>query len=219
MTSKYDLILFDLDGTLSDSNPGVKASLIYTMNTMGYAVPEQINAPHLYMGPPLVDTLLGMCGIPETRLHEAVEIYKNKYNHDGKFSNRCFNGTKEVLEKLKNSGARLAVATTKYEPFACEVLEILGIEKFFDTVCGTTADGLVKDKKQVIRLAFERLAVPKDGKAVLIGDSIYDVKGAQDAGIEFIGVSYGYGLQQDMQALGAESFADTPADLIKFLLE
>lgn len=218
MKLNYKLILFDLDGTLIDSNPGVKTSLIYTLKRLGYAVPPQIDMPHTYMGPPLMDTFEKLFGMPYETALIAADIYKEHMSKDNKYKNVCFEEIKDVLTELKLHGAVLGVATTKYEPFAEKILKDLGIYKFFDVVCGSNSDGTVKEKFQVIKLALKRLNSEADKNTVLIGDSKYDTEGAVKAGIEFIGVNYGYGLQKDMIELGAKIFADSPKDLLSLLL-
>lgn len=217
MKLKYDLVLFDLDGTLSHSNPGVKESLIYTLNTLKIAVPPQIDMPHTYMGPPLMDTFQNLFGMKRETALAAAEIYKDYYVKKGKYSNSCFSGTADMLKILKQSGVKLAVASTKLEPFAKEVLEIIGLDGYFDAVCGSSEDGRIKDKAQVIALALKRLGMESGKNIVLIGDSVYDVEGANTMGIDFIGVTYGYGLKEDMTALGAKIFADSTDEVLTLL--
>lgn len=217
MKLKYDLVLFDLDGTLSHSNPGVKESLIHTLNTLKIAVPPQIDMPHTYMGPPLMDTFENLFGMNHEEALAAADIYKDYYVKKGKYSNSSFKGTEDMLRVLKQSGVKLAVASTKLEPFAKEVLKIIGIDGYFDTVCGSSEDGRIKEKAQVIELALERLNMKAGKNIVLIGDSVYDVEGANAMGIDFIGVTYGYGLKEDMTALGANIFADSTDELVTLL--
>lgn len=219
MKLNYQLILFDLDGTLIDSNPGVKNSLVYTLNRLGYVVPPQIDMPHTYMGPPLMDTFENLFGMPYETALKAADIYKEHMSKENKYENVCFEEMEDVLTELKSHGAKLGVATTKYEPFAEKILKTLGIYEFFDVVCGSNSDGTVKEKSQVINLALRHLNTKADKNTVLIGDSKYDIEGAVKTGIEFIGVNYGYGLQKDMIDLGAKIFADSPKDLLSLLLK
>lgn len=215
--SKYDLVLFDLDGTLSQSHGGVKASLIYALNQIGKPIPTEIDDPTNYIGPLLMDTLTGMCGLSEEDAERAADEYKEIYNSQNKYDNKCYDGINEVLRTLKARGVKLGVATTKYEPFAEEVLRILGIIGYFDIISGTSGDGKISTKAQVITAAKEKLKIKETDKVVLIGDSKFDTEGALSTKIDFIGVNYGYGRQEDMQALGASVFVDKAIDLLQIL--
>lgn len=217
MNCKYDAVLFDLDGTLSQSHEGVKASLIYALNQTGKPIPAEIEDTSRYIGPPLMDTFRNMCGLTQAEADKAAELYKYIYQKENKLKNYCYEGIPELLSDLKASGVKLGVATTKYEPFAEEVLKIIGIYDMFDTVSGTTADGRVKEKSQTIEAAVKRMNSTANDKIVLIGDSMFDTLGAKEAGIDFIGVLYGYGRQSDMKKCGGSIFAET-ADALKQLL-
>lgn len=217
MKCKYDAVLFDLDGTLSQSHEGVKASLIYALNQTGKPIPAEIEDTSRYIGPPLMDTFRNMCGLTQEEADKAAELYKYIYQKENKLKNYCYEGIPELLSDLKASGVKLGVATTKYEPFAEEVLKIIGIYDMFDTVSGTTADGRVKEKSQTIEAAVKRMNCTANDKIVLIGDSMFDTLGAKETGIDFIGVLYGYGRQSDMEKCGGSIFAET-ADALKQLL-
>lgn len=219
MTCKYDIVLFDLDGTLSQSHEGVKASIIYALNKLGKPIPEEIDDTSRYIGPPLMDTLENMCKLTHEEALQAADIYKEIYSKENKYKNKCYDGLINILELLKKTGVKLGVATTKYEPFAEEVLKIIGVYDYFDAVGGTTADGRIKEKAQVIPIAVERMGHNMSDKIVLIGDSKFDTEGANELNIDFIGVLYGYGLQKDMIAEGAKIFAEKPDDLITLLMD
>lgn len=219
MKCKYDTVLFDLDGTLSRSHEGVKASLIYALNQTGKPVPAEIEDTSRYIGPPLMDTLRGMCGFTQDEADKAAELYKYIYQKENKFKNYCYDGIPELLSELKRSGVKLGVATTKYEPSAEEVLKILGINDLFDTISGTTSDGTIKEKSQTIECALKRMNCTADDKTVLIGDSMFDTLGAMEKGIDFIGVLYGYGKREDMEKFGGKVFAETAEELKAFLSE
>lgn len=218
MSLKYDMILFDLDGTLIKSHEGVKESLIYALNKLDKPIPPQLEDTSKYIGPPLMDTLRNICKLSDEEAVRAAKIYSYAYNETYMFKSKCYDGIAEVLDTLKKNGAKLAVATTKNENSAELLLKTIGIYGYFDSVCGTSSDGLVKDKAQVISIAVERAGLKKGDKIVLIGDSKFDTDGANITGIDFIGVLYGYGLKADMIAQGAEIFVQTPNDLISLLL-
>ena len=218
MTCKYDVVLFDLDGTLSQSHEGVKDSIIYALNKLGKPIPEEIEDTSRYIGPPLMDTLENMCKLSRKEAIKAADIYKEIYSAENKYKNKCYDGMIEVLELLKKEGVPVGVATTKYEPFAEEVLKVIGVYEYFDAVGGTTADGRIKEKAQVIPIAVDRMGKKMSDKIVLIGDSKFDTEGANELNIDFIGVLYGYGKKEDMIAEGAKVFVEKPSELIGLLM-
>lgn len=219
MNPKYDLILFDLDGTLSQSHEGVKASLIYALKKLGEPIPPQIDNVSLYVGPPLMDTFENMCGLSHKKSLAAIEFYREIYDRENKYKNKCYGGIKEVLAALKNNGAKLGVATTKFEPAAEEVLKTIGILDYFDIIGGSSGDGKIENKTQVVTHTVNRFGMELSNRIVLIGDSKFDAEGAKLTGIDFIGVLYGYGSKEDMLTHGASVFADSPEELLPLLLD
>ena len=149
----------------------------------------------------------------------ATEIYRGIYNTVGKYKNKLYDGIEELLTALKDSNAKIAVATSKYEPFAEDVIKIIGAYDYFDKICGSNLDGSRKDKKDIVEYARKELGLSENDKMVLVGDTFYDTKGALAAGIDFIGVNYGYGNKNLMVESGGKNFADTPMDILKFLTE
>lgn len=215
---KYKAVLFDLDGTLSESAPGIRYSLEETLKKMGQPVPD-LSDYSVYVGPPLLNTLMNLCSMTKEEAENATEIYRGIYNTVGKYKNKLYDGIEELLTALKNSGAKIAVATSKYEPFAEDVIKIIGAYDYFDKICGSNLDGSRKDKKDIVEYARKELGLSENDKMVLVGDTFYDTKGALAAGIDFIGVNYGYGIKALMVESGGKNFADTPMDILKFLTE
>ena len=147
-------------------------------------------------------------------------LYRDFYNETGKYLNKLYNGVKEVLKSIRQSGAKTAVCTSKYEKFAEEIVEILGVTEYFDAVCGSTFDGSRKDKKDLIPYAVESLGgnIETDRKrTVMLGDTYFDARGARLCKVDFVGVKYGYGSIKAMQDEGASLFADTPKDILKLI--
>ena len=216
---KYKYILFDLDGTISESAVGIRESLEYAIAKLGKPVPD-LSDYTLYIGPPLLDTFKNLCHFSEEVSREGVEIYRGYYDEKGKFANKAYSGVKELLESIKAQGCKVAVCSSKYETFAKEIIVILGLEKYFDAVCGSTLDGSRKDKKDLIPYAVESLGgnIETDReKVVMIGDTYFDARGAVQTGVDFIGVTYGYGSIEQMKADGAVNLAATPSDILTFL--
>lgn len=214
--SRYDAILFDLDGTLSESAPGIRYSLEKTLDIVGWEKPN-LDDYSVYIGPPLVNTLENLCRMNPKQAQEATEVYRQVYNTEGKYKNRLFEGMEELLKELQNCGSKLAVATSKYEPFAEDVVRIIGAYQYFHRICGSNLDGSRKEKADIVAYARKELGLDSDAKMVLVGDTFYDTKGALESGIDFIGVTYGYGKQELMREFGGRSFADSPMDILRFL--
>lgn len=217
--NKYKFVLFDLDGTLSESADGIRKSLEYAITSLGKPLPD-LDDYTLYIGPPLIDTFRKLCRFDEEDCQKGLVLYRDFYNAEGKYLNKLYDGVKETLEALKQSGAKTAVCTSKYEKFAEEIVGILGITEYFDAVCGSTFDGCRKDKKDLIPYAVSALGgdIERDRRStVMLGDTYFDARGARLSGVDFIGVKYGYGSVDAMKNEGAASFADSPSDISKLL--
>ena len=217
---RYKYLLFDLDGTVSESAEGVRLSLESAINSLGVPAPD-LDDYTLYIGPPLLDTFRELCGLDEEQSRRGALLYRDVYNEKGKYKNRAYDGMKRLLEDLREQGARTAICTSKFEPFAREIIEIIGLEGCFDAVCGSTLDGSRKDKKDLIPYAISALGgdLERDReRAVMLGDSFYDARGARLCGVDFIGVEYGYGATEGMIAEGALHLAKTVGDLRELLL-
>lgn len=212
---RYQYLLFDLDGTLSRSAEGIRASLEYAIQQMEVPMPD-LNDYTRYIGPPLIDTFKNLVGLDDERAEIGSRLYRSYYNKRGKFLNTAYDGIREVLAQLHAQGYRMAVCTSKYEPFAQEILAILELTDCFDAVCGSNIDGSRKDKRDLIPYAIEALGGKPErdkSRTVLLGDTYFDARGARECGVDFIGVEYGYGDKAAMEREGAAVFAQTPQDI------
>ena len=206
-------ILFDLDGTLTDSGEGIINCAQMTLERFGLPVPPR-EEMQVFVGPPLGDTFVKF-GIPEERTQEAIDIFRSRYVPIGKYENHPYPGIRELLEALKAQGHRLFVATSKPEVTAIEVLEHFDLAKYFDLICGASFDQSRTTKSEVIAFLLEQNG--RIDNAVMVGDTEFDVLGAAAHGIPTIGVSWGYGQVEDMQKAGAAAIADTPEGLLELL--
>lgn len=217
---KYKYVLFDLDGTISESAGGIRKSLEHAITALGKPLPN-LDDYTLYIGPPLIDTFRNVCRFSEEDFQEGVELYRSFYDEKGKYINNLYDGIKCVLSELKENGVKIAVCSSKYEKFAEEIVEILGVFDCFDAICGSTLDGSRKDKKDLIPYAVKSLGGDFDSEkenTVMIGDTYFDARGARQCGIDFIGVEYGYGSTQTMKDEGAALFAKMPNELLPLLI-
>lgn len=206
----YKNILFDLDGTLTDSSEGINKSVLYAYDRMGIKPPSNEEL-RTFIGPPLGDSFTRH-GIAESDRDKCVAIFRERYNTIGKFENVPYPGMIELLERLKNAGFKLYVATSKPEKTAIEVLSHFDMVKYFDEIAGATMDRSREKKEDVIAYLLEKTGGNKDS-VVMIGDSIYDVVGAKEFGIPCIGVSWGFGDLIEMKSAGAVAIVDTMDEL------
>lgn len=206
-------ILFDLDGTLTDSGEGIINCVQMTLERFGLPVPsrEQLRS---VVGPPLGDSFVRL-GVPKTRVEEAIEIFRSRYNPIGKYENHPYPGIRALLENLNAQGHRLFVATSKPEVTAREVLEHFDLANYFQGICGASYDETRVSKSDVIAFLMEQNGRAED--AVMVGDTAFDVIGAAAHGIPTIGVAWGYGQAEDMKKAGAAAIAETPEELLELL--
>ena len=206
-------VLFDLDGTLTDSGEGIINCAQYAFAQMGYSVPPR-EKMGVFIGPPLWDTF-EQFGIPKERTEEAVQIFRSRYIPIGKFENKPYPGIEELLATLKQRGYLLYVATSKPEETAIEVLEHFELAKYFDKICGAAMEGGRNSKEAVIEYLLDQ--VGRDMEKVMVGDTKYDVLGAKAHGIPTIAVSWGYGDLQEIRQAGPMAIVDTPEELLQLL--
>jgi phosphoglycolate phosphatase len=204
------LVLFDLDGTLVDSSPGIHASVRVAAAELGLPAPtgEQLRG---MVGPPLQDGFALVLGVPIADVARAVTAYRAHYAAGALLDVTVHAGIADLLAELRACGATLAVATSKPEPFAVRVLEHTGLLPAFASVHGATMDGAVRHKDQVVAAA---LAAHPDGRdPVLVGDRSHDVLGAAAHGLPCIGAGWGPAEDGELAAAGAVAVVATPAEV------
>ena len=207
-------VLFDLDGTLTDSGEGIINCAIYAMERFGVPIPPR-EEMRVFVGPPLHETFMKF-GIRPEDAEKAVEVYRERYHPIGKFENTPYPGIRELLEALKAKGHKLYVATSKPEKTSVEILEHFGLAKYFDRICGASMDLSRNSKEAVIAYLLE-----ENGRAdniTMVGDTKFDIIGANAHGIPAIGVSWGYGDVAEMEAAGAKAIAHTMDELLALLI-
>lgn len=206
-------VLFDLDGTLTDSGEGIMNCVQLTLNHFGIPV-ERRDDLRVFVGPPLRETFPKF-GIPEAEVEHAIEVYRSRYNTVGIFENEPYPGVRELLQTLKERGFRLFVATSKPEVSALRVLDRFELSQYFEEIAGATWDGSRDSKEAVIAYLLEKIG--DVDQAVMVGDTRYDVAGASAHGIPTIGVSWGYGTVDELLHAGAAAIADTAEALLTLL--
>lgn len=208
-------VLFDLDGTLTDSGEGIINCAVFAMERLGIPVPPREELG-VFVGPPLWDTFRQF-GVPSDRVDEAVEIFRSRYVPIGKFENTPYSGIRETLEALRAQGRKLYVATSKPEVTAREILEHFDLSRYFAEICGATVDKTRTSKEDVIAYLLSMDACREN--SVMVGDTAFDVIGAAAHGIPTIGAAWGYGKTEDMVSAGAAAIARSPEDLLRIIEE
>ncbi|OSC41921.1 hypothetical protein B8W66_07030 [Mycobacterium decipiens] len=188
-TDRPQLVIFDLDGTLTDSARGIVSSFRHALDHIGAAVPEGDLTAHI-VGPPMHDTLRGM-ELGEFA-EEAIAAYRAHYSAHGWAMNNLFDGIEPLLADLHAARVRLAVATSKAEPTARRILNHFGIEQYFEVIAGASTDGTRSSKVDVLAHALTQLQ-PLPDRVLMVGDRSHDVDGAAAHGIDTVVVGWGYG--------------------------
>ena len=211
----YTTLLFDLDGTLTDSTEGIIRCLDHALEQMGFDIPEDKNK---FLGPPLYSSFAEFCGMNEEQVREAVRIFRERYSTVGLFENRVYEGIPEMLERLKNGGKRLMVATSKPDVYAVRIFERFGLAQFFEFVGGTDINGTRNNKDDVIEYVFDKCNITDRSKVLMIGDRRHDVLGAHKTGIKCMGILWGFGSAEELTEAGADYIAATPQEAADMLL-
>ena len=213
----YKYILFDFDGTISDSKEGVIDAALYVLRLFGITVEDRDSLDYM-VGPPLYDSFGGFAEIGTENAEYATEKYREFYKANCLGKNYLFPGVAEMLEKLKKAGKTIGIATSKYLITEANLLEEFGIAQYVDFVSGhNEAEGRT-DKAAVVEYALEQLGVKDRAEAVMVGDRKYDINGAKAAGLDSIAVLYGYGDIPEFEAAGATYIAETTEEVIKLVL-
>lgn len=208
-------IFFDLDGTLTDSGPGIMNCAQLALDHFHIPVARREDL-RVFVGPPLRQTFARF-GVPQERIDEAIQVFRGRYVPVGKFENTPYPGIEDLLRQLKAEGYALYVATSKPQVTAIEVLEHFGLAKYFDVICGASLDEGRETKEDVITYLLSQIASPD--QVIMVGDTDYDVIGARAHGIDTIGVTWGYGQADAMVSAGAVALADSPQDLHRLLTQ
>ena len=196
----WNTILFDLDGTLTDPAEGITKAVEAALNHYGITVADRA-ALHKFIGPPLDESFPEFYGFDAARTAEATEVFRAYFDRQGWRENIPYPGVEDMLRDLRAAGKRLLVATSKPEVFALRIMEHFGLAQYFDHICGAPMDNQEGAKKAaVIRDALRRSGVEDLRTAVMVGDRRHDIDGARQAGLEAVGVLWGYGDLQELEA-------------------
>jgi phosphoglycolate phosphatase len=215
----YTHILFDLDGTLTDSREGVVNCVKYALEKMGRPIlPErELNK---FLGPPLQQMFQELCGFTPEEAEEGIRLFRERYNTIGKFENAAAPGAVELLRTLKERGYMLALASSKPEAMCHIICDHYGLSPWLDVIAGSPP-GLDAEKAEVIRSALERLGIAESDcrRVLMVGDRKYDVLGAAAFGMDCAGAEFfGYAEPGELETAGAVTVVNTTEELLAFIL-
>lgn len=210
----YDLILFDLDGTLTLPEEGITKSVKYALEFMGIKEENQANLRR-FIGPPLVDGFMEFYDMSRKEALLCVEKYRERFSKVGLFENELVAGADEMLKTLKESGKTLSLATSKPLPFVLKIIEKFSIADYFSFISAAELDGTRNDKAEVIKYALENLSGFQN--PVMVGDRMHDCLGAKKNNIPCIGVSFGYAEEGEIEESGAVKICDSIEELTEYL--
>mgnify|MGYP000711197316 FL=1 len=212
----YTHLFLDLDGTLSDSAPGIVRSAQYALEAFGIHV-DNLDDLLCFVGPPLEESFQEFYNLTPSQADEAVKVYRRRYEKIGVYENALYPGIPQFLDKARQAGKVLMVATSKPQRMADLVLSHFGIADRFAFV-GGREDSSRRTKEEVIRYVMKENGLTRTEDIVMIGDRKHDVLGAKVVGLDSVGVLYGYGSRDEFQAAGATYIVDTLKELEELLL-
>ncbi len=216
----FQAILFDLDGTLTDSREGITRCVQYALHAMGIEEPD-LKKLEAFVGPPLDRSFMENYQMDQETAWKAVEKFRERFATVGIYENRVYPGVPEMLRALKEAGRTVAVASSKPQVFIKEVLRYFALQEYFDVVVGSELDGTRTDKEEVIAEALRQLGIGdkiRRSEGVMVGDRKFDIQGARAHGLTSVGVLYGCAPAGELEAAGADYLAVDVEELTKILL-
>ncbi len=215
---EYKVLLFDLDGTLSDPKVGITKSVQYALKKMNI-IHHDLDQLECFIGPPLTQSFSDFYHFNEAQSEQAINYYRERFTKKGMFENILYDQIPELLKHLKEQGFTLIVATSKPTVFAEHILKFFKLDPFFDSIVGSHLDGTRSLKGDIIQYILSTYYSYKKSDFVMIGDRKHDVIGAHQTGIDSIGVGYGYGTLEELQAAQPNSIAQSVNELKQLLLK
>ena len=212
-----EYIFMDLDGTITNPAEGITRCFEYALNHFGIEVESRAQLEQ-FIGPPLRQSFKEGFGFDDEKATEAIAKYRERFQPTGMFENEVYAGMEEALQTLKEAGKVLIVATSKPEHMAVKILEHFGLDGYFDDICGSCDDRNRNEKDEVIRYALEKHGITDMSEVLMVGDRKFDVIGAEKCGIRCLGVLYGFGDREELEAAGAAYIAETVEDMARIIV-
>ncbi len=210
-------ILFDLDGTLTDSGEGIKNAIRYALNQMN-VLDYKEDILNSFIGPPLSDSFKTHFNFSDMDTQRAIDTYRVYYSDKGKFENRPYDAIEELLEKLKKNGHDILLATSKPEVFAIEILKHFNLYNYFDYIAGASLDGSLIYKDDIIKHCLDNYTIDIEN-SFMVGDRFYDIESGLKWGLKTIGVTYGFGSREELINAKANFIVDRPMEIYDIVEE
>lgn len=210
-------ILFDLDGTIIDPKQGITKAINYALQKHNILLEEDACLSK-FIGPPLRDVIKDSFGFNDEETEDIVVAYREYFSDTGLYECELYEGTRELLIKLKEAGKVLLTATSKPEVYAIKILKQLGLNECFHDICGATLDNSRTSKGSVIRYALTKNNITCIEEVVMVGDRLHDIEGAKENSLTSIGVLYGYGSKEELEVAGANFIAKDATDLYNLIM-
>lgn len=216
---KYNCVLLDLDGTLIDNSEGIKNGFRYALDKLGRSG-EAEHLPDGIIGPPLRSTFSNILGMDAAQTEEAVRLYREFYRPVGLFQSSVYPYVEEMLQRLKEAGMGVYLATSKARVFAEAILDHTGLIKWFDAVVGSELDGRLDDKSEIVRHLLDSVVIPAHLPAVMVGDRSHDAIGAASCGVDTAAALWGFGCREEfLPCPNVKGMFEDARELCDWLLE
>lgn len=217
MSFKY--ILFDLDGTITESGPGIINSVKYALEKMGYPS-DDIETLRKFIGPPLKFSYMEYYGMTEEQAEEGIIRYREYYTVQGIFDNSVYEGIISSFKALREAGKKLVIATSKPEKFAKMIAEHFEFAEYFEMICGASMDEKRVEKAEVIAYALDEMGIKAEelDSVLMIGDRKHDILGAKENNLKSMGVLYGYGDRDELEAAGVDYIVEKASEISDLIL-
>ncbi|MBB6452720.1 phosphoglycolate phosphatase [Salirhabdus euzebyi] len=212
---KYSVVLFDLDGTLSDPKIGITKSVQYALSKMGIEE-KSLEKLESFIGPPLHESFASIYGFRSTEVDRAIKYYRERFKEKGMYENTLYAGIENLLKSLKEMDYTLAVATSKPTIFSEQILEYFKIKSHFDLIVGSNLDGTHSAKTEIIQYLLEHFQIIPPSEFIMIGDRKHDIIGATNTNIHSIGVTYGYGSTEELTEAHPTYLVHAVHDILPF---
>lgn len=216
--SKYSYVLFDFDGTVTDTGEGILKSLQYSFEKMGRTSPP-LDDLKKFIGPPIHYSYTHFYGVSEQEVDEYIKKYRERYREKGIYECFVYDGMKETIETLRKEGVKIAIASSKPISLIYDVMEYLKITELFDAVSGVKIDNSNHSGKAfLLEDAMAQLRVKDKSKVLMVGDRKFDIDGASDVGVDSCGVLFGYGSKEEFLKHNATYIVEKPQDILSIVL-
>lgn len=214
---KFSHIIFDLDGTLTDPRQGIGNSISYALEKMSIEGFDGV-VPDSFIGPPLQQSFRELFGMNERNTNLAIEYFREYYSSKGLFENHPFPGITELLEELHLSGRKLFIATSKLEPYAVQIAEHFGFDKYITQIKGADYKGEYASKTTIISGLLKTQQLSPSENIAMVGDTVFDVVGGNQNGLTTVAVMYGFGKPEHLQTAEPDLWSETVDDLYEILM-